>query len=344
MKIFCIFILDERWRNTRLILFMFDQKFQNATYLVTGGAGFIGSHIVDLLIKEGAKKVIVYDNFMRGKRENLADAMKSGRVEIVEADIRDVDALNKAMKGVDYVYHEAALWLLECEDKPRLALDINTIGTFNVCEACVNNGVKKLIAASSSSVYGDGLYFPTDEKHPFNNVLFYGATKVADEQLYRAFHKKYGLPYVAFRYLNVYGPRMDFRSAYIMVIMNFLNKIDKGEAPVIFGDGSATLDLIFVEDVSLANLQALLREDITNDVFNVASGKETTLKELLDIIVKLTGTNIQPVYQPRDEKLVVRRFGCPKKAKEILGFEARTSVEEGIKKVIEWRKEQIVKS
>ena len=321
-----------------------DQKFQNATYLVTGGAGFIGSHIVDLLIKEGAKKVIVYDNFMRGKRENLEEAMKSGRVEIAEADIRDTEALDKAMKGVDYVFHEAALWLLECEEKPRLALDINTIGTFNVCEACVNAGVKRLIAASSSSVYGDGLYFPTDENHPFNNNLFYGATKVADEQLYRAFYKKYGLPYVAFRYLNVYGPRMDFRSAYIMVIMNFLNKIDKGEAPVIFGDGSATLDLIFVEDIARENLMALQREDITNDVFNGASGKETSLKELLDIIVKLTGTSIAPVYQPRDEKLVARRFGSAKKAKEILGFEAQTSVEEGMKKVIVWRKEQIAKS
>jgi len=322
---------------------MFDQKFQNATYLVTGGAGFIGSHIVDLLIKEGAKKVIVYDNFLRGKRENLEEAMKSGRVEIVEADIRDTEALNKAMKGVDYVFHEAALWLLECEENPRLALDINTIGTFNVCEACVNNGVKKLIAASSSSVYGDGLYFPTDENHPFNNVLFYGATKVADEQLYRAFYKKYGLPYVAFRYLNVYGPRMDFRSAYIMVIMNFLNKIDKGEAPVIFGDGSATLDLIFVEDVARANLLALQREDITNDFFNAASGKETTLRELLDLIKKLTGTNLEPVYQERDAKLVSRRYGCPKKAKEVLGFEAQISLEDGLRQVIEWRKAEIAK-
>ena len=312
-----------------------EKELSESTILVTGGAGFVGSHIVDLLVKEGAKKIIVFDNFIRGKKENLKEAMKSGRVEIFENDIRDTEALNEAMKGVDYCFHEAALWLLNCEENPREAVDINIIGTFNVCEACVKNKVKKLIAASSSSVYGEGEYLPTDEKHPFNNNLFYGATKVADEQLYRAFYKKYGLPYVAFRYLNVYGPRMDWMSPYTMVIINFLKKIKNKEVPTIQGDGSATLDLVYVEDVARANIMAL-KSEVTNECFNVASGRETSLNEMWRIIKKLTKTDIEPVYEPRDPRLVVRRCGCPKKAEKMLGFKVSISPEEGIKKVSEW--------
>lgn len=320
-----------------------ENKIKNSKILVTGGAGFIGSHIVDELIKEEPQEIIVFDNFLRGKKENLKNALTSGRVKIFEGDIKNPSQLKEAMQGVDYVFHEAALWLLECEEKPRDAIETNIIGTFNVCEAAVNAKVKKIIAASSSSVYGDGIYFPTDENHPFNNNLFYGATKVADEQILRAFWKKYGLDFVAFRYLNVYGPRMDFRSVYIMVIMNFLNKIDKGEAPVIFGDGSATLDLVYVTDVAKANILAL-KSDVTNEVFNVSGGRETSLKELLNIILKLTGSNLQPVYQPRDKKLVTRRFGYSEKAQKMLGFEPEISLEEGLKKVINWRKEELNKN
>lgn len=312
-------------------------KIKDSTVLVTGGAGFVGSHIVDLLIDNGAKKVIVYDNFLRGKMENLKEAMNSGRVEVVKGDIRDIAFLNKAFQGVDYVFHEAALWLLDCEENPRKAIDINIIGTFNVCEACVNAKVKKLIAASSSSVYGDGAYFPTDEEHPFNNFLFYGATKVADEQIYRAFYKKYDLDYVAFRYLNVYGPRMDYLSTYVMVIMKFLNNIELGESPVIQGDGTATLDLVYVKDVARANVLAL-SSAVTNECFNVASGKETTLNELLNIVLEIKGSKIKPIYEKRDSRLVLRRFGCPKKAKEMLNFEAMTTVRSGIKEIINWRK------
>jgi len=313
---------------------------KNSKILVTGGAGFIGSHIVDGLLKEGVREIVVFDNFLRGTKENLKSALDSGRVKIFEGSIKDPSQLKEAMSGVDYVFHEAALWLLECEEKPRDAIQTNIIGTFNVCEAAVNAGVKKIVAASSSSVYGDGVYFPTNEDHPFNNNLFYGATKVADEQILRAFWKKYGLDYVAFRYLNVYGPRMDFRSVYIMVIMNFLNKIDKNEAPVIFGDGSATLDLVYVTDVAKANILAL-KSEVTNEVFNVSGGKETSLKELLNTILKITQSNLQPVYQPRDQKLVTRRFGYSEKAKKMLGFEPEISVEEGLKKVIAWREEQL---
>jgi len=317
-------------------------KINCSKILVTGGAGFIGSHIVDSLVKEGAERVIVFDDFSRGHRENLEEVMKSKRVEVFKGDIRDPEALKMAFKGVDYVFHEAALWLLDCENDPRKATDVNIIGTFNVCEACVNAGIKKLIAASSSSVYGEGDYLPTDEKHPFNNYLFYGATKVADEQIYRAFYKKHGLDYIALRYLNVYGPRMDWMSPYVMVIMKFLNNIDGGKPPIVQGDGSATMDLIYVEDVARENILAL-ESNITNECFNGASGKETSVKELLDLILKLTGSKLKPIYQPRDPRLIARRLGCPKKAKEMLGFEAVTSLEEGLKRGIAWRKGQIVK-
>ena len=314
-------------------------KIKNSKILVTGGAGFIGSHIVDALIKEGAK-VIVFDNFSRGIKENLEETLKFGKVEIFDGDIRDKKALKSAFQGVDFVFHEAALWLLDCEENPQEAVDINIIGTFNVCEACVNTGVKKLIAASSSSVYGEGVYLPTDENHPFNNDLFYGATKVADEQLYRAFYKKYNLDYVALRYLNVYGPRMDWMSPYVMVIMKFLNKIYANEPPIIQGDGSATMDLVYVEDVVQANLLAL-KSDITNECFNVASGEETTVKELLRMILKLTGSKLNPIYEPRDSRLISRRWASTQKAKEMLGFESITSLEQGLKKVIAWRKDKL---
>jgi len=303
--------------------------------VVTGGAGFVGSHIIDQLVAEGAREVVAFDNMVRGKEENLADAMRAGNVRLVKGDITDPAALAKVFEGADYAFHQAALWLLECETEPRKAVEINIIGTFNVLEACVNAGVKKAVVASSSSVYGEGIYLPTDEAHPFNNDLFYGATKVADEQLCRAFHKKYGLDYVATRYLNVYGPRMDYRGAYVMVIMNWLRRIDAGEPPEIHGDGSQTLDLVYVEDVARANILAL-KSPVTNEAFNVASGKETTLTELAETILKAMKSPLRPVYKERDRKLVSRRFGCPKKAREMLGFEATTSVEEGIAKVIEW--------
>ena len=317
-------------------------KIKGSKILVTGGAGFIGSRIVDLLIEKEVKEVIVFDNFIRGSKKNLKSAIKSNKVKIIKGDIKNLSQIKKVTKGVDYIFHQAALWLLECEENPREAIDVNIIGTFNVCQAAVENKVKKIIAASSSSVYGEGVYFPTDENHPFNNNLFYGATKIAEEQILRAFWKKHGLDYIAFRYLNVYGPRMDFRSAYIMVIMNFLNKIYKNEAPIIFGDGSATLDLVYVGDVARANVMAL-ESNVTNDFFNVSGGKEKSLKELLEIILKITDSNLKPIYEPRDEKLVKRRFGYSKKAKELLGFEPEFSIEEGLKKVIAWHKEELKK-
>jgi UDP-glucose 4-epimerase len=307
--------------------------------LVTGGAGLVGSHIVDELVKEGAK-VTVYDSLVRGRPEHLDWARAHGDVQLVRADLRDRDELRRAVEGTDYVFHQAAAWLRQCQNEPRLSLDVNIVGTFNLLEACVEAGVKKVVAASSSSVYGEGLYLPTDEQHPFNNNLFYGASKVANEQHYRSFHEKYGLDFVAFRYLNVYGPRQPYEAAYMDVIMHFLNRIDAGQPPVVRGDGSATVDLVYVEDVARANLVAL-KSDVTDEFFNVASGVETTLKELAYLLIRLRGKEgkLEPVFEPMDTGLVTRRWGSPDKARELLGFVTTTPVEEGMRRVIEWREQ-----
>lgn len=295
-------------------------------FLVTGGAGLVGSHIVDALIDRG-DEVVVYDNLIRGKQENV-----NPKARFIKGDIQYIGELLHATEGCDGVFHQAALCLKDCEVDPYKAINNNIFGTLNVLEACKRQGVKKIVAASSSSVYGDGRYLPTDEEHPLDNYLFYGMTKIADEQLYRAYYKKYGLNYVAFRYLNVYGPRMDTQGAYMMVIMHFLNALRKGNPPIINGDGSATLDLVYVKDVARANLMAMDSE-VTNEVFNVASGKGTSLKELLGAIQKEIGTNIEPIYQERDETLVTHRLGCPKKAKRLLKFECSTPLERGIKEI-----------
>ena len=316
------------------------EDLNGARVLVTGGAGLVGSHIVDALVDEGAE-VIVYDSLIRGQAGHIADAISRGEVQLIRADIRDRDQLQKVMPGVDYVFHQAAAWLRQCQTEPRLSVDVNIVGTFNVLEACVDHGVKKLVAASSSSVYGEGLYLPTDEDHPYNNDLFYGASKVANEQYYRAFHKKYGLDYVAFRYLNVYGPKQPTEAAYMDVIMHFLNRIFADEAPQIHGDGTATVDLVYVGDVARANIMAL-KSDVTNEFFNVASEKPTSIKELADLLIRICGKEgqLEPELIPRDNDLVTHRLGSAKKAREMLGFEVTTSVEDGMRRVVEWYKQE----
>jgi UDP-glucose 4-epimerase len=312
--------------------------------LITGGAGLIGSHIADELVKEGAE-VVVYDSLIRGKGEHLEWARAHGEVQLIQADIRDQDSFRDALAGVEYVFHQAAAWLRLCQQDPRLSLDSNVIGSFNVLEACMEVGVKKVVAASSSSVYGEGSYLPTDEDHPFNNDLFYGASKVALEQFLRAFYTKYGLDFVGLRYLNVYGPRQPYEAAYMDVIMHFLNRLDDGLSPMVRGDGSATVDLIFAADVARANVMAL-KSPVTNEFFNVCSGKETTIAELAHILIRLCGKEgeIEPEFTPMDSGLVTRRWGDPTKAREMLGFEPTVSVEEGMRRVIAWREELKTKS
>lgn len=307
--------------------------------LVTGGAGLVGSHIIDELIKEGAR-VVAFDSFIRGKVGHLDWARAHGDVQIVEADLRNREAILEALGGVDFVFHQAAAWLRLCQEQPRLSLDVNIAGTFNLLDACVEAGVKKIVAASSSSVYGEALYLPTDENHPFNNELFYGASKIAAEQFYRAFYKKYGLSFVALRYLNVYGPRQPYEAAYMDVIMHFLNRIEADEPPIVRGDGSATVDLVYVEDVARANVMAM-KSPVANEFFNVASGTETTLKELAYLLIRLCGKEgkLEPEFQMMDLGLVTRRWGDPAKARERLDFVTTTSVEEGMRRVIAWREQ-----
>ena len=307
--------------------------------LVIGGAGFIGSHVVDELAREDVKEIVVYDNFCRGTRENLREALTDPRVRIHEVggDICQTDLLDSAMKGMDCVFHLAALWLLQCYDYPRAAFDVNIRGTFNVLEACVKHQVKRLVYSSSASVYGDALEIPMTEDHPFNNKTFYGATKVAGEQMCRAFHHRYGLNYVGLRYMNVYGSRQDYRGAYIAVIMKILDRLDQGLPPTVYGDGSQAYDFIYVSDCALANLCAAKAE--TFDTFyNVGRGIQTTIKELAELILEITSSKLRIEYEPAGTTFVKNRIGCPKKAETEIGFKARVDLRTGLKQLIEWRK------
>jgi UDP-glucose 4-epimerase len=307
--------------------------------LVIGGAGFIGSHTVDQLVKEDVKEILIYDNFVRGSRENLQDAMKDPRVRIydVGGDIMQTDILQSAMEGIDGVFHFAALWLLQCHEYPRSAFDVNVRGTFNVMEACVAKGVERLVYSSSASVYGDAVSEPMNEDHPFNNKNFYGATKIAGEAMLRAFHHRYGLNYVGLRYMNVYGPRQDYHGAYIAVIMKMLDAIDQGQGPTIMGDGSEAFDFVAVEDCALANVCAM-RADTTDTFYNVGTGKRTSLKELAELLLQMTCCDRPINYSPRSQATLVRnRIGCPKRASEEIGFTARIDLREGLQRLIKWR-------
>jgi UDP-glucose 4-epimerase len=308
-------------------------------FLVIGGAGFIGSHVVDELTKEDVKEIVIYDNFCRGTMDNLEQALQDPRVKIFEVggDICQIDILNSAVNDKDYVIHLAALWLLQCYEFPRAAFEVNIKGTFNILEACVHHKVKKLIYSSSASVYGDAVEMPMTEGHPFNNKTFYGATKVAGEQMCRAFHHRYGLNYVGLRYMNVYGPRQDYRGAYIAVIMKILDRLNQGLPPIVYGDGSQAYDFVYVTDCALANLCAL-KTNVTDQFYNVGRGVQTTIKELAEIILEITGSSFSIQYEPSGTTFVTNRVGCPKKAEAEIGFKANVDLREGLQKLIEWRK------
>ena len=311
--------------------------------VVIGGAGLIGSHAVDLLTKEDVGEIVVCDNFVRGTMENLAGALRDPRVKVFEAggDICQSDILDAALKGADGVFHFAALWLLQCHEFPRAAFDVNVRGMFNVLEACIANGVKRLVYSSSASVYGDAVEEPMTEDHPFNNKNFYGATKICGEAMARAYHFRYGLNYAGLRYMNVYGPRQDYQGAYIAVIMKMLDAIDRGEGPTILGDGSEAFDFVAVEDCGRANLCAIKAETVDR-FYNVGTGKRTSLKELAETLLHLTGSNHPISYAPRSQATLVRnRIGSPKRAKAEIGFEAKIGLEEGLRRLIAWRKAHI---
>lgn len=312
---------------------------QGKKVVVIGGAGLIGSHTIDQLTRTDVAEIVVYDNFVRGTHANLAGALKDPRVKIFEAggDIRQTDILASAMEGADGVFLFAALWLLQCHDFPRSAFETNVAGTFNVMEACVGQGVKRLVYSSSASVYGDAVEEPMTEYHPFNNKNFYGATKIACEAMLRAYHHRYGLNYAGLRYMNVYGPRQDYKGAYIAVIMKMLDAIDRGEGPTILGDGSEAFDFVAVEDCARANLCAMQAE-VVDEFYNVGTGVRTSLKELAERIVHLTGSN-QPIqYAPRSQATLVRnRIGSPVKARKQIGFDAQIDLDDGLRRLIAWR-------
>ncbi|MBC7542642.1 MAG: SDR family NAD(P)-dependent oxidoreductase [Candidatus Sericytochromatia bacterium] len=312
---------------------------KDARVLVIGGAGFIGSHVVDLLTKEPVKEVIVYDNFCRGTQANLEDAFTDKRVRIfdVGGDITQSDILQAAMKNVDAVVHLAALWLLQCHDYPRAAFDVNIRGTFNILEACRDNNVKRLVYSSSASVYGDAVEIPMTEEHPFANKTFYGATKIAGEQMARAFYHRYNLPYVGLRYMNVYGARQDYKGTYIAVIMKILDRLDQDLPPVLYGDGSQTYDFIYVEDCAKANVCAL-KSAAADYNYNVGSGTGTSLKELTEMILKLTGKEHLGIqYEPAGQTFVTNRIGSTSRAKKDLGFQTSIDLADGLRRLIAWR-------
>lgn len=308
-------------------------------FMVIGGAGLIGSHTVDFLLKQDVKEIIIYDNFVRGKEENLRDALKDPRVRIHEVggDILQTDILKSALEGINGVFHFAALWLLQCHEFPRTAFDVNIRGTFNVIEACVEKNIERLVYSSSASVYGDALYEPMDEDHPYNNKNFYGATKISGEAMLRSFHNRYGLNYVGLRYMNVYGPRQDYHGAYIAVIMKMLDAIDNGESPTIMGDGSEAFDFVAVEDCALANVKAM-SAPVVDEFYNVGTGARTSLKELAEKLVNLTGCN-QPIqYRERSQATLVKnRIGSPEKASKEINYSSEVDLEEGLKRLIDWR-------
>jgi UDP-glucose 4-epimerase len=309
--------------------------------LVTGGAGFIGSHIVQQLLegRDGiaCREVVVLDNFSRGRERNLAPVAEDPRLRVVNGDILDQPLVGSLVEGMDLVFHQAAIRITRCAEEPRLAMDVQANGTFNVLEQCARHKVRKVLAASSASVYGLADTFPTSETHhPYNNRTIYGATKAFNEGLLRSFHEMYGLDYAVLRPFNVYGPRMDTHGAYTEVFIRWMQRIARGEPPLIFGDGAQTMDFVYVEDVARQYLRAA-RSDVTDEAFNAGSGEETSLKDLASTLLRVMGSDLAIEYGPeRKVNPVRRRKADMRKAKNLLGFEPRVSLEEGLRRLVEW--------
>jgi UDP-glucose 4-epimerase len=314
-------------------------------FLVIGGAGLIGSHLVDQLTKTDAKEIIVYDNFCRGTMNNLDGALKDPRVSVFPhgGDILQTDILERAMEGVDGVFHLAALWLLQCHEYPRAAFDVNVRGTFNVIESCIKMGVKRVVYSSSASVYGDALEVPMTEDHPYNNFTFYGATKISCEHMFKSMGHRYGLNWVGLRYMNVYGPRQDYKGAYIAVMMKILDNLDNGKQPVVYGDGSQQYDFVAVEDVARSNICAM-RSDASGKCYNIGRGIGTSIKELTELLIRLSKSDQKIKYEPAGLTFVTNRIGSVDAAEKDLGFKWQINLEEGMKRLIEWRRSSKLKA
>ena len=307
--------------------------------LVIGGAGFIGSTIVDQLVEQPVREVVVLDNLIRGKEASLESALRDPRVSLVEGSILDRDLLARLMDGVDHVFHLAALWLYECVHEPRSALEVNVGGTYNVVEAAHAAGVKKVVYSSSASVYGNARALPMTEEHPFDNRTMYGATKIAGEQFFRAFNEQHGLDWVGLRYMNVYGPRMDDKGTYVSVIVKVLDRIARGERPLVYGDGTQAYDFVHVADVARANILAL--ESVAGDTcFNVGTGVQTTIETLVGHLLELTGSDLEIEYLPQEQTFVTNRVGSTEQAIRELDFEAAVPLLDGLRSVVEWQRTQ----
>lgn len=311
---------------------------KDSNILVTGGCGLVGSTTVDLLLRDySPARIVILDNLDRGTLANVEEALKDPRVTLLREDIRDVEAVRKAMQGMDAVIHMATLRITACAGNPREAMGVMCDGSFNVVEAAQAAGVKKFVTASSASIYGLADTFPTrEDHHPYNNRTWYGASKIMLEGLLRSYNDMYGLPYVALRYFNVYGPRMDIHGKYTEVLIRWMERIAAGEPPLILGDGKQTMDFVYIEDVARSNILAL-QSELSDDVFNVASGSETSLNDLAAALLRVMGSNLQPVYGPeRAVNPVSRRLADTTKAERLLGFKAEVSLEDGLERLVNW--------
>lgn len=305
--------------------------------LVTGGAGTIGSTIVDQLVAADAGEIVVLDNFVRGRKENLAGVLDTGKVRVVAGDIRDRRLVSDLMSGIDLVFHQAAIRITQCAEEPRLALEVLVDGTYEIVEAAADAGVRKVVAASSASVYGLAEQFPTSERHhPYANDTLYGAAKVFNEGLLRSFHAMRGLDYVALRYFNVYGPRMDIHGLYTEVLIRWMERIEAGQPPLILGDGTQTMDFVFTEDIARANVLAA-SADVTDEVFNIATGTETSLAELAQALLRAMDSDLPLEFgPPRGVNTVTRRLASVSQAAERLGWKAEVGLDEGLRRLVTW--------
>src|SRR5262245_56043994 len=319
-------------------------KIDGAKILVTGGCGLVGSTTIDLLLREQyPARIWMGDSLGRGTLGNVEDALADPRVTLVRGDIRDPATMHRVTASMDAVIHMATLRITACAAEPRAALGVMCDGTFNMAEAAQAAGVQKVVAASSASIYGLADVFPTPEDHhPYNNRTWYGASKIMLEGLLRSFNDMYGLPYVALRYFNVYGPRMDIHGKYTEVLIRWMERIAAGQPPLILGDGSATMDFIYIEDVARSNILAL-QADASDEVFNVGSGTETSLNELAAALLRVMGSRLEPEYGPeRKVNPVSRRLADVSKAERLLGFCAQVGLDEGLSRLVDWWQAQRV--
>ena len=310
---------------------------QGATALVTGGAGTIGSTVVDQLLEAGVSEIRIIDNLVRGRRGNLTESLADPRTKLIEGDIRDRDLVHDLTAGCDLVFHLAAIRITQCAEEPRLANEVLIDGTFNVVEAAAEHRVGKIVASSSASVYGLAEEFPTTERHhPWNNDTFYGWAKVMNEGMLKSFRAMQGLDYVALRYFNVYGPRMDIHGLYTEVLIRWMQRIAAGQQPLIFGDGLHTMDFVYTTDIARANILAAASE-VTEGVYNIASEQETSLRGLAEALLRTMGSDQSIEFGPsRQVNGVTRRLASTEAARNDLGWSATVGLEDGLRRLVDW--------